>query len=251
MCPLRCPDRTAIRPGGGSARRDAGARDRGERASERGARGTKREISLSLSLSPSSTVVSARGGGASPSSRERPDHRSAIVSSPRARARARRGRRGRRGRRDARRESSAERDERRCLRRPQRRRRRTGRAKTRAVTWGVRRRGGRQRARVAVGVSKSRGERRAREGAEGEGGVDDRGRRDEWIGIIFIHRSSASRGRRRARTSAKWASIELGKRTPATAELAFGRARRAPRAGSATGATRVGGRYRRDDARAR
>ena len=82
MCPLRCPDRTAIRPGGGSARRDAGARDRGERASERGARGTKREISLS----PSSTVASARGGGASPSSRERPDHRSAIVSSPRARA---------------------------------------------------------------------------------------------------------------------------------------------------------------------
>ena len=50
MCPLRCPDRTAIRPGGGSARRDAGARDRGERASERGARGTKREISLSLSV---------------------------------------------------------------------------------------------------------------------------------------------------------------------------------------------------------
>jgi len=165
MCPLRCPDRTAIRPGGGSARRDAGARDRGERASERGARGLKREISLSLS--PSSTVASARGGGASPSSRERPDHRSAIVSSPRARARARRGRRGRR---DARRESSAERDERRCLKRPQRRRRRTGRAKTRAVTWGVRRRGGAPRARVAVGVSKSRGERRGREGAEGEGG---------------------------------------------------------------------------------
>lgn len=50
MCPLRCPDRTAIRPGGGSARRDAGARDRGERASERGARGLKREISLSLSV---------------------------------------------------------------------------------------------------------------------------------------------------------------------------------------------------------
>lgn len=86
-----------------------------------------------------------------------------------------------------------------------------------------------------AGRTASEGRRR------GRGRVDDRGRRDEWIGIIFIHRSSASRGRRRARTSAKWASIELGKRTSATAELAFGRARRAPRAGSATGATRVGG----------
>ena len=61
MCPLRCPDRTAIRPGGGSARRDAGARDRGERASERGARGTKREISLSLSLSVVDGGERARG----------------------------------------------------------------------------------------------------------------------------------------------------------------------------------------------
>ena len=85
MCPLRCPDRTAIRPGGGSARRDAGARDRGERASERGARGTKREISLSLS--PSSTVASAGAARVRRRARDRTTVR--RLFHPRARARER------------------------------------------------------------------------------------------------------------------------------------------------------------------
>jgi len=87
MCPLRCPDRTAIRPGGGSARRDAGARDRGERASERGARGLKREISLSLSLRR--RRWRARAGAARVRRRARDRTTVRRLFHPRARARER------------------------------------------------------------------------------------------------------------------------------------------------------------------
>ena len=85
MCPLRCPDRTAIRPGGGSARRDAGARDRGERASERGARGLKREISLSLRR----RRWRARAGAARVRRRARDRTTVRRLFHPRARARER------------------------------------------------------------------------------------------------------------------------------------------------------------------
>ena len=233
MCPLRCPDRTAIRPGGGSARRDAGARDRGERASERGARGLKREISLSLRR----RRWRARGRRESVVARETgPPFGDCFIP---ARARA------------------SETRETRETRRAERVVGGTGRAAMfKAAAASSQANGTSENAGGDLGSSPSwRYATRARRGGgfevagrtasegrrRGRGRVDDRGRRDEWIGIIFIHRSSASRGRRRARTSAKWASIELGKRTSATAELAFGRARRAPRAGSATGATRVGG----------
>ena len=235
MCPLRCPDRTAIRPGGGSARRDAGARDRGERASERGTRGLKREISLSLSVVDGGER--ARGRRESVVARETgPPFGDCFIP---ARARA------------------SETRETRETRRAERVVGGTGRAAMfKAAAASSQANGTSENAGGDLGSSPSwrcaararRGGgfevagRTAREGRRrGRGRVDDRGRRDEWIGIIFINRSSASRGRRRARTSAKWASIELGKRTSATAELAFGRARRAPRAGSATGATRVGG----------